>query len=65
MVFHILLSPRAPGGGAKNVCAIARPIYLSNSHTSPADAGLDLDLWYIETILTDYDSQHLQASESS
>ena len=32
---------------------------------SPADAGLDLDLWYIENILTDYDSQHLQTSESS
>ena len=32
---------------------------------SPADAGLDLDLWYIENILTDYESQHLQTSESS
>ena len=32
---------------------------------SPSDAGLDLDLWYIENILTDYDSQHLQTSESS
>ena len=34
-------------------------------YSSPADAGLDLDLWYIENILTDYDSQHLQTSESS
>ena len=31
---------------------------------SPADSGLDLDLWYIENILTGYDSQHLQTSES-
>ena len=35
------------------------------SYTSPADKGLDLDLWYIEIILADYDSQHLQTSQSS
>ena len=35
------------------------------SYISPADAGLDLDFWYIENILTDYDSQHLLTSESS
>ena len=29
------------------------------------DAGLDLDLRYIENILTNYDSQRLQISESS
>ena len=38
---------------------------ITNSEYSPADAGLDVDLWYIENILTDYDSQHLQTSESS
>ena len=38
---------------------------LTCFYISPADAGLDLDLWYIENILTDYDSQHLQTSEPS
>ena len=32
--------------------------------SSPADSGLDLDLRCIENVLTDYDSQHLQTSES-
>ena len=31
---------------------------------SPADSGLTLDLRCIENVLTDYDSQHLQTSES-
>ena len=31
---------------------------------SPADSGLDLDLRCIENVLTDYDSQHLQTSET-
>ena len=41
------------------------PDQESVQHCSPADAGLDLDFWYIENILTDYDSQHFQTSESS
>ena len=50
----------------KDVDASIQPVYIdSNNSDSPADAGLDLDLWYIENILTDYDSQHLQTSESS
>ena len=34
------------------------------SYPSPADSRLDLDLRCIENALTDYDSQHLQTSES-
>ena len=40
--------------------------FLSPANScSLADVGRDLDLWYIENILTDYDSQPLQTSESS
>ena len=31
---------------------------------SPAESELDLDLQYIQNVLTDYDSQYLQTSES-
>ena len=31
---------------------------------SPAESGLDLDLGYIQNVLTDYDSKYLQTSES-
>ena len=53
----------------QSIAVVCYPITSSKrtimNHISPADAGLDLDLWYIENILTDYDSQHLQTSESS
>ena len=49
----------------KYVLAPKRAVKLANVSISPADAGFDLDLWYIENILTDYDSQHLQTSEFS
>ena len=44
---------------------LVRRFCIAEHEDSPADAGLDLDLWYIENIFTDYDSQHLQTSESS
>ena len=31
---------------------------------SPAESGPDLDLGYIQNVLTDYDSKYLQTSES-
>ena len=31
---------------------------------SPVESEVDLDLGYIENVLTDYDSQHLQKQES-
>ena len=33
-------------------------------YDSPAESGMDLDLWYIENFLINYDRQHLQTSES-
>ena len=33
-------------------------------NNSPAESELDLDLRYIQNVLTDYDSQYLQTSES-
>ena len=38
---------------------------VANSINSLADSGVDLDLRCIETVLTDYDSQHLQEQEST
>ena len=32
---------------------------------SPVESEVDLDLEYIENVLTDYDSQHLQKQEST
>ena len=32
---------------------------------SPVESEVDLDLGYIENVLTDYDSQHLQKQEST
>ena len=37
---------------------------LSFLASSPVESGLDLELRYIENVLTDYDSQYLQTSES-
>ena len=34
-------------------------------HYSPVESEVDLDLGYIENVLTDYDSQHLQKQEST
>ena len=33
MIFDLLAPPRAPGGKAKQKCAVAHPIHVSNSHT--------------------------------
>ena len=41
------------------------PIYCYNITNSPTANKLDLDLWYIENVLTDYSREHLQTSKPS
>ena len=33
MIFDLLASPQGPRGRGQKICAIAHPIYVSNSHT--------------------------------
>ena len=33
MIFNLLTPPQCPGGGTQNYSAVARPIYVNDSHT--------------------------------
>ena len=64
---HSTLRQSAPLGkmGAFRKSGCFRPDRTEKRRCSPVESEVDLDLEYIENVLTDYDSQHLQKQEST